>query len=279
MKKCFVLLFSLIAILAFNPVAIADYSSLLSSDSNTGDMDNIVSEDGGNPEVYVTQGVKRSSKLISAYAGGAFGLSGMAFNMNGGTNGDQTITNGFIANGALLTLDLRFGVEFTPYKLYFALEGIGSFNFGVGSGASASGTVGSSNAVTTLNVGDGAGAFQYVGINFKPGFTFNNKKGAIYAIVGCQYAFMTGSYTSPTSSTTSTTTSQGTFDVSNIRLNYGVGLKHEVYDHIAVFMEFNSLAPIGVSNGTLTPTNGNASSESISAYETYSFLIGVDVKV
>ena len=241
---------------------------------NTANAITLISDDADTvapPNIYNTTTLPSIRKIGSFYIGGGLGLTGMAFNVDG-----TVLSNGFITQGATITTNFRGGYQFTPGMFYLAVEGFASLNFLISGGADVSGAISISNNISnniSLHSGNSAAGYQYFGINVKPGITFNNKKGAVYAIIGVAYNLMTGSYTetSPASS--------GTFDVSGVRLNYGFGVKHDVMEHMSIYMEFNSLAPIGVSNGSLTPTNSVATTTNINSYEVYSFTVGAEFKI
>lgn len=206
---------------------------------------------------------RRYTSSNDIYIGVGFGVTGAGLKTSSG----DVISNGFIANNPLLGTELRIGFQHAGKILYFALEFTGAAYFAINDGP-----IGSSGGESVTVVGPGKGVFS-VGFNIKPGISFNQRRGSIYLIAGAVYSWFSGSYSDSTNP-------MQTFSMDGFGLNYGIGMKHNLNDFTAVFLEFHGLAPIrgsGAFGLDRTPVSNGVEFTKISALETYTLLIGLDI--
>ena len=204
------------------------------------------------------------------YAGFAFSVAGEAFSVNTAKSGG-IISDGFISQNPLLGMTFRFGYEFSGAIGYLASE-IYSWAFFSTNPNGLIGSMASGESISLDQLGKGTVS---LGVNLKPGFSINNNKGAIYAIIGTGYQFLNGIYEDSAGSATP-------FNMSGFALNYGLGAKYSVHSFIMLFLDFVAIAPIR-GNGAFgldrTAFHGNSPVADIIASENYSINVGLDFRV
>ncbi len=206
------------------------------------------------------------------YAGLGFSVSGMAFNMKGS---NAVLSNGFMTENPLLGDIVRVGYEYSGLVGYFAAEIYGSFLFSI----SQNGLIGSLVTGESIELTSFGRGTLSTGVNMKPGFSFNNSKGATYLIVGAGYQWLQGNYTNQNGA-------EQAFHMSGFGLNYGIGMKYTLRSFVMLFLDFIATAPIkgngvfDIDRTAYTMINGvKTRLDDIAAFEYYSVNIGLDFRV